>query len=104
MNRVTIELWLWLGNELQGDFESPSLMRSFREEKIEEGTNIRQLLDLLARRYPPLARVVFDLEAQRLHPYVVLNYNGSVISPYVVYDQVLQDGDKITVLPMYMGG
>jgi molybdopterin converting factor small subunit len=104
MYRVTIELWLWLGNELQGDFESPSPMRSLREEKIEEGTTIRQLLDLLARRYPPIAKKVFNLEAQELSPYLVVNYNGRVISPYIVYDQILKDGDQITVLPMYVGG
>lgn len=104
MYRVTIELWLWLGNELQGDFESPSPMRSLREEKIEEGTTIRQLLNLLARRYPPIAREVFNLETQGLSPYLVVNYNGRVISPYIVYDQILKDGDQITILPMYVGG
>ncbi len=104
MNRVYVELWLWLGEELQGQFESLSPMRCAREEGVEEGMNIRQFLDSLARRFPPIARVVFDPEAQQLRPYLVLNYNGSVISPYTVYDQVLKDGDKITVFPMYVGG
>ena len=104
MNRVTIELWLWLGNELGRDFESSSEMRSIRVEWVEEGTTIRQLLDDLAERYPPLSRVVFDRESKRLHPHVVVNYNDSVISPHVAHDQILKDGDKITVLPVYMGG
>jgi molybdopterin converting factor small subunit len=97
MNRITIEIWLWLGRELGDDFESPSEMRSIKEENVEEGISIRQLLDNLAGRYPPIAR-------KRLLPHIVVNYNDRVISPHIVYDQVLKDGDKITVLPLYMGG
>lgn len=104
MNRVTIELWLWLGEELGGDFESPSEMRSVREERVKEGTTIRQLLENLAGRYPPIAKNIFDTKAKRLLPHVVLNYNDHVISPHIVHDQVLKDGDKILILPVYMGG
>ncbi|NWF92923.1 MAG: MoaD/ThiS family protein [Syntrophaceae bacterium] len=103
MNRVTIELWLWLGKELKG-FESVTEMRSVKEESVEEGTTIRQLLDRLARSHPPIAEKVFDLTEKRVYPYVVINYNDRVISPYEVYDKVLKDGDKITILPMYVGG
>ena len=104
MNRITIEIWLWLGRELGDDFESPSEMRSIREENVEEGITIRQLLDNLAGRYPPIARSVFDTRGKRLLPHIVVNYNDRVISPHIVYDQVLKDGDKITILPIYMGG
>ena len=104
MNRITIEIWLWLGRELGDDFESPSEMRSIREEDVEEGITIRQLLDNLSGRYPPIARSVFDTRVKRLLPHIVVNYNDRVISPHIVYDQVLKDGDKITVLPLYMGG
>ncbi len=104
MNRVTVEIWLWLGEELGDDFASPSEMRSMREERVEEGTTIRQLLDNLADRYPPIAQSVFDAEAKRLLPHIVVNYNDRVISPHIVHDQVLKDGDKITILPVYAGG
>jgi molybdopterin converting factor small subunit len=104
MNRVTIELWLWLGNELRGDFKSVSEMRSVKEENVEEGTTIRQLLDHLAKCHPPIAEKVFDLTEKTVYPYVIVNYNDRVISPYEVYDKVLKDGDKITILPMYVGG
>lgn len=104
MNRITIESWLWLGNELKDNFESPPEMRSIGEEMIKDGTTIRQLLADLARRYPVFSEKVFDIEKEKLYPYVVVNYNDQVISPHVVHDQVLKDGDKITILPMYMGG
>lgn len=104
MIRVTIEVWLWLGKELGGDFESLSEMRSVRQEIVEEGTTIRQLLDTLACRYPPIARNVFDTQAQQMLPSIVVNYNDRVISPHRVHDQILREGDKITVLPIYTGG
>jgi len=104
MNRVTIELWLWLGNELKGDFQLLSEMRSVKEENVEEGTTIRQLLDHLAKRHPRIAEKVFDLTKRTVYPYVIVNYNDRIISPYEVYDKVLKDGDKITILPMYAGG
>jgi molybdopterin converting factor small subunit len=104
MNRVTVEAWLWLGHELGDDFESPSEMRSKKEEEVREGTTIRELLEHLARRYSPIAEKIFDLKKKTLYPNVVLTYNNQVISPYVVYDQILSQGDKITILPMYVGG
>ncbi len=104
MNRIRIELWLWLSKELKGDFESPSEMRSVKEAKVEEGTTIREFLDDLAERYPIIACKVFDKEAKKLYPHIVLNYNDQVTNPHIVHDQVLRDGDKITILPMYTGG
>ena len=101
---VTVELWLWMGEELRGEFERLSEMRSKRKEEIEEGKTVQQLLDQLARRYPPIARDVFDLQEKRVYPHVVVNYNDRVISPHIVHDQVVRGGDKITILPMYMGG
>lgn len=104
MNQVTVEIWLWLGQALGADFESPSEMRSLKKEAIEEGTTICQLLGSLATRYPPIAQIVFDRRAERLYPHVVVNYNDHVISPHIVHDKVLKDGDKITILPVYGGG
>jgi molybdopterin converting factor small subunit len=104
MNRITIEIWLWLGRELGEDFEPLSEMRSKRKETVEEGTTIREVLERLAGRYPPVAPKVFDLREKKLYTDVVVNYNDRVISPFAVYDQVLKEGDKITILPMYMGG
>ena len=104
MNRVTIELWLWLSDDLKGDFECPSEMRSVKIDRVEDGTTIREWLHDLARRYPPLARRVFDIEAGSLHPDVVMNYNDRVVTPQQVYDTILKDGDRVTLLPLAGGG
>jgi molybdopterin converting factor small subunit len=95
---------MWLGNELGDEFKSPSDMRSIKEEELEEGTTIKELLETLAKRYPPIANKVFDMKVKKLYPHILLNYNDRVISPYILYDQILKDGDKITIFPMYMGG
>lgn len=104
MNRITIELWLWLGEELKGDFELRSEMCSAREEVIEEGISIGDLLTRLADRYHPIAQKIFDKREKRVCPNLVVTYNDRVISPHSVLEQVLKDGDKITIIPMYTGG
>ncbi len=104
MNQVTIEIWLWLGKELAGDFESPTEMRSIKKEPVAAGVTIRQLLGHLAKCYPPIARHIFDIALKKLSPNVVVIYNDQVISPHIVHQQVLQDGDKIKILPIYTGG
>ncbi len=104
MIRVQIELWLWLSDELKGDFEFLSPMRCLRKEEVPEGTAIGQLLEDLAKRYPPLGHKVYSFSEKKGHPYWVVNVNERVSNPYVVYEQLLKDGDKITVLPMYVGG
>ncbi len=104
MNSVTVELWLWLGDELKGEFESLSEMRSLRKEAVAEGTNIGQFLTDLANRYEPFRQKIFDLLEKRLRPEVVLTYNDRVINPHILYEQVLKDGDRITIMPVYTGG
>jgi len=104
VTRVTIELWLWLGNELRGDFECPSEMRSVRVEEIANGTTMREFLGRLANGYFPIAKNVFNIQSQELYPDLVMNYNGRLISPDQVYDKILKNGDRITVLPLAGGG
>jgi sulfur carrier protein ThiS len=104
MIQVTIELWLWLGNELKGDFECPSEMRCARVENTDEGTTVRKFLGDLAKSYLPISKSVFDIETQELFPDVVINYNDQVISPNQVYNRTLKNGDRITILPLAGGG
>ncbi len=104
MNRVTIELWLWLSDELKGDFECLSEMRSVKIDRVEDGTTIREWLSDLVRRFPPLARRVFDIETGSLNPDVVMNYNDRLVIPQQVYDTILKDGDRLTLLPLAGGG
>jgi len=104
--RVQVELWLWLNKELGGDFQSPSEMRSVTEMDVENGTTVRNLFDLLADRYPVIGEKVFNRENRKFYPNlsVILTSRDEVISPYSGEDSVLKDGDKIKILPIYVGG
>jgi len=104
LSHATDYVWLWLGKELGEDFKALSEMRSLKEEIIEEGTTIYQLLGSLAQCYPPIAQDIFDPKVKKVNPQLLVNYNDKLISPYVVQEQVLKDGDKITILPVYVGG
>jgi molybdopterin converting factor small subunit len=103
---ITVELWMWLGEELGSDFQSLSPMRSAREMDVEEGVTVIQLLGRLAARYPPIREKIFDQEKKSLYPNlsVIGTRDGQVISPFHIENTILRDGDKITILPLYVGG
>jgi molybdopterin converting factor small subunit len=104
MDRVCVEICLWLGAELGPDFRRISDMCSARMERIDPGATIAELMSSLAGRYPLLLEKVFDPERTRFSPYVAVNFNNRVINPKQVHHQALRNGDKITVLPIYSGG
>ena len=103
---IRIELWMWLGNELGGGFQTLSEMRSFREMEVEEGLTLIQLLDRLAAQSSLIEEKVFDRKSRRLLPHlsVVVTQDGLAVSPFDVEKSALKDGYRITVLPIYVGG
>jgi sulfur carrier protein ThiS len=78
-------------------------MRSVKEECVEEETTIGELLENLAKCYPIIAYRVFDRKVKGLYPDVLVTYNDRLITTNI-HEQILREGDKITVLPVYMGG
>jgi len=103
---ICIELWVWLGDKVGADFQPLSEMRSFSEMEVEEGLTVIQLFDRLASRYPLFEEKIFNRDSKKLHPNlsVILTQNGQVVSPFDIEKNVLKDGYKITVLPLYVGG
>ena len=103
---IQVELWMWLGDQLGEDFQSPSKMRSMKEMEVEEGLTVIQLFDRLAGRYPLIREKIFDRESKKFLPNlsVIVTRNGQVVSPFNIEEDVLKDGYKITVLPLYVGG
>ncbi len=104
--RIQVELWLWLNKELGGDFQSPSEMRSLTEMEVENGTTVRNLFDRLADRYPVIGQKVFNRQNKKFYSNlsVILTSKDEVVSPYRGEESVLKDGDKVKVLPIYVGG
>ncbi len=103
---IKVELWMWLGNELGADFQSPSEMRSFTEMDVREGITVQELFDQLAARYPVIGQKVFNRKNREFYPNlsVILSSKDERIQPHNSEDSVLRDGDKIKVLPIYVGG
>ena len=104
MNIVTIEIWLWLGIKLDREFYSKSKMKSIGKFEVEDGSTVRKLLRDLASRYGVINEQIFRTDNDRLNPEVTLVYNDRVINPRRILDQILNDNDKVTVLPGYFGG
>ncbi len=103
---IQVELWMWLGDRLGEDFQSPSEMRSMKEMEVEEGLTVIQLFDRLASRYPLIREKIFDRESKKFLPNLslIVTQNGQVVSPFNIEEDVLKDWYKITVLPLYAGG
>ena len=102
--RVRIEISMWMGKELGEDFYASSEMRSARVEEVPCGITMRDFLDGLAERFRTIREKVFEKEQGRLYPHLLMALNDGVTNPYDIYDRVLEDGDKVTILPMYLGG
>ena len=104
--RVQVELWLWLSKELGGDFQSPSEMRSVTEVDVEKGTTVKNLFGRLADRYPVIGQKIFDRQNGKFYPNlsIILTSKEEMIRPYSGEDSVLKDGDRIKILPIYVGG
>jgi len=104
--RIQVEIWMWMGDKLGDDFQSPSEMRSMKEMDVEEGLTVIQLFERLAARYPSIREKIFNQEKKSFYPNlsVIGTRNGQAISPFQIENTILKDGDKITVLPYYAGG
>jgi len=104
--RVQVEFWLWLGKELGGDFQSASEMRSFAEMEVEGGTTMQELFEHLAYRHPAIAQKIYNPKNKKFYPNlsVIVTDKNDLIRSSKSENNVLNDGDRIKVLPIYAGG
>jgi sulfur carrier protein ThiS len=104
MNRVKIELWMWLGKELGADFRSVSEMCSVLEKEVQDGTAVKDLFAELAEKYQSIGEKVFNKEKKLFNPNVIVMFNDQVISLKELHERILKEGDKLKVMPIYVGG
>ena len=72
---------------------------------IPEGTNVRQLLNILIDKWGrALAELIFNLETGRLLPYMKFMVNGRSINLINKLDTVLKDKDVFFIFPPVGGG
>lgn len=102
MVRVKVEFWVGNGSgqEWGPDFESQTGKHPTLNLCVPDGTTVRALFEDL-ERYPMVKREVFD---RNFRPEINLALNSLVMGHDEIYQRVLTDGDRITVLPVYMGG
>ena len=93
-----------LGKALGEDFHSPSELRSELDVDVEEGMTVKELFGQMAERYPPIAERVFNGEDGDFYANVIVILNDRVISRNKLHEGILQDGDRIKVVPVHMGG
>ncbi len=106
---VQVELWMSMGKELGGDFQSPSEMVSRIGMNVEEGATLKEIFERLAERYPPIAEKIYDSKKGDFYPNLtVLITSGGRVQSFLdipeVDGKILQEGDQIKVLPLYAGG
>jgi len=58
----------------------------------------------LSGQYPPIGQKIFSRETDQFYPNVVVTVNDRVIGLNELYERILLEGDKIKVVPMYVGG
>lgn len=104
MIRVKLEIWIQLGEDLGKDFQTLSDTSSILEKEIETGITVRNFFSQLAERYQAIREKIFERGGNSFYPGVVASLNDRIIPPHELYDSVLKEGDKITILPLFMGG
>lgn len=63
--------------------------------------SLRELLTEVENRYPVLAREILTQDSREICEEYVLLLNGKTVSSL---DTEIRDGDKVTILPVVMGG
>lgn len=100
MVRVRVEFWMWSGREPGLDFGSPADRHATLNLCVADGTTVRALFESL-ERHPMIKKEIFD---HSFYPSVALTLNNAAMGHDEVYDRVLNDGDRILVLPAFAGG
>jgi len=104
MIRIRLELWLRMGKDLGKDFQRLSDTCYVLEEEIGDGVTVRNFFNHLAEKDQPIREKIFESGKNIFYPDVVVTLNDRIIDPDELYERILKDGDKITVLPIFMGG
>ena len=99
-----VKIVFWTGNDPGADFQRLSAIRSLLEVDAEKGSTVRTLFGKLAEQYDQIGKKVFCKETQSFYLDIVVVFNDRSVKIEELYNKVLQEGDSITILPMYVGG
>ena len=71
---------------------------------LAEGTTFRQIVRLLARKYPQLVGEVIQPDGETFQPSNLLNLNGRRMIQPAQMDDTPQDGDRLVLMSILAGG
>ena len=74
------------------------------ERDIEEGTKINDLLVDLALSDTNFRKAVFNPDVGKVSEQVHVILNNNLLQDVAVTEAILNDGDTVTLLPVYSGG
>ena len=102
--RLTVDLWLGISHERNGESGCVPPVRSRLEVNAREGVTGREFFDTLAGLYRSVQERVFDRTVGSFREGLIFVLNDRVIARGEVYERPLEDGDRIGVFPLDAGG
>ena len=97
---VKVKIYSWFSGALVPGHDSALLL----EEELPPGSSLRTCFLRLDARFPKFGEIIYDSGEDVLQVQVVLTHNGKLLTGSDSLDLVLQNGDSISLIPVYAGG
>ena len=72
--------------------------------QIDGNDTIGKMLEYLTKERPGLARIIFDMQSGLISDEINVVHNETLLISSKAANVKLKDGDKILLMPIYMGG
>lgn len=100
MGKVQLKIPPWVASMLNAQGGGWLVL----EREIGEGTTIGDLLADLAFSYTDFRKVVFNPDIGKISDQVIVILNGSLLQLPDVTEAKLNNGDSVSLLPVFAGG
>ena len=98
--KVNIEVMSWL----KEDFGHQNWDKLVLEETVSPGASIKDLIHLIAKKYPKFGQKALADPNQDFFDYCAVILNGSFLSNPAALNTELKEGDNIKLSPGFYGG
>ena len=97
---VKVKIYSWFSGALMPGHDSALLL----EEELPPGSSLRTCFSRLSARFARFEEIIYDSREDILQVQVVLTHNGKLLTGTDRMNLVLQNGDSISLIPVYAGG
>jgi molybdopterin converting factor small subunit len=98
--RVKVKIYAWFSGVLLPGQDAALLL----EEELPSGSSLRTCFSRLSARFAKFEEIIYNSREDILQVQVVLTHNGKLLTGSDRLDLVLQEGDAISLIPVYAGG